>query len=392
MSHDSSQATLRHKSNALHERVREFARVHLRTDLIVGPQRESFEELALDIARYQLEMSAGFSRLVGRKNGVLNSLEDIPILPTDAFRCTRVAMHPPEWDEVVYQTSGTTGVETGKHPVRDLKTKEELCLLQARESLFKEHSRGIIVALASPPQEPQTSSLTHMMELFMKRFDGRQLSPDPTGAPFDSRAPGRWLVGSHGIDIEGLCRAARLAIYRSEPLFILGTSFALLATLETLDDQQIRTPSRTYLMITGGFKGKSHQVSEDQLRARAVETFRTTPERIVGEYGMTELSSQLFEGKKRGYYLAPPWLRLQAIDPTTYKRVEPGTPGLAHFIDLANIDSCLSIVTQDLIRETNDGYQLQGRASRSPSRGCSLPYESLLISPSPLLSSRGSSL
>ena len=380
MSADANSAPAVLKSNALHARVRAFALEQIASAEYQDSNSDTFESLALDIARFQFDMSPGFARLTAQKSESLSKLEDLPIVPTDAFRHCRVAVHPAALDSAVFQTSGTTGNQTGKHAVRDLSTKEELTLLQARTSLFSEYTRGIVVALAAPPQSPPISSLNHMMELFMRSFDGRALSPDPRGAPFDAHDSGRWLFDSHGVNVAALVRAARIAIHRSEPLFVLATSFALLATLEEIDGQELRMPSRTIIMVTGGFKGKEHTVNEQGLRDAAARTFQTTPDRIIGEYGMTELSSQLFEGKKRGHYLAPPWLRVTPVDPATYQPVPPGEAGLAHFIDLANVDSCLSIVTQDLIRETMDGYELVGRAQHAPHRGCSLPYESFLTS------------
>jgi hypothetical protein len=141
-------------------------------------------------------------------------------------------------------------------------------------------------------------------------------------------------------------------------------------------------------VYTGGFKGRTREVPADQLRARIEELLG--PERIVGEFGMTELSSQLYEGSSsgaalesavanapRGTYLAPPWLSVRALDPTTLEPVEPGQPGLAGFIDLANVDSAVYVVTQDLIREEGGGVRLLGRMPRAPMRGCSLAAEAI---------------
>lgn len=256
-------------------------------------------------------------------------------------------------------------------------------MLQARHTLFAEHARGVVVALAPPPSHPQSSSLGHMMALLMREFDGRRLTPDPIGAAFDADSESRWLVGRAGIRLNDLHRAAKIALHRSEPLFILSTSFALLAALEELDGGKIRTPNRTTLMITGGFKGKKTDVSEERLREMARRTFSLDPARIIGEYGMTELSSQLFEVPGTRRYVAPPWLRVRALDQVTRAPVEKGEAGLAHFIDLANVDSCLSVITQDLIRVHDDGIELLGRAPRAIPRGCSLPYEGLLLEGSP---------
>lgn len=394
------------KSDALHERVLAFA--HSFETQAAGAC-DTFENLALDIARFQYDHSPGFARLCGVPRAELTHLGHIPTVPSDVFRLGRVALHPPELDTAVFRTSGTTSELTGQHPVRRVSTKERLALLQAQRTLFSEFGRGVVVALATRPDG--TSSLGHMMELFMQHFDGRPLVADPQGAAWSSAEPGRFLIDARGVDIEGLERAARLAKHRSEPLYVLSTSFAMVAALDALEGASIVAPSRTKVMITGGFKGRSRHVDETQLRQAIAHAFGIQQERIVGEYGMTELSSQLFEQAgsvttlrepsdalvsggtpttawwqqrgPSGVYFAPPWLRVRAVSPQTYQEVPHGEVGLAHFIDLANIDSCISVLTQDQVRNLGGGIQLLGRAPKAPPRGCSLPFEALAFSSLP---------
>lgn len=364
-------------SDLLHVRVQKFARQALESRLPPSGESDTFETLALDIARFQFEQSAGFARLVAAHTGQLLSFADIPLLPTDAFRYSRVGVHPKELDVAVFRTSGTTS-ESGQHPMRTLATKEALALLQAERSLFQNQRRALVVALAPCPSEPPTSSLGHLMEQFMQVFDGRPLSTDPSGGHFDPRAPGRWLSDAGGINVEGLLRAVRLASHRSEAFCLLSTSFALAAALEALDGQKVRVPARTKVMLTGGFKGMRTLLSETDLRAAARSAFGISESNIIGEYGMTELSSQLFQNPKTSLYEPPPWLRVTAVDPATHSPLPQGEIGLAHFLDLANVDSCVSVLTQDLVQVTGDGVKLLGRAPRAIARGCSLPYEGLI--------------
>ena len=392
------------KSEALHRRVVAFAQS---SETKRSPLGDSFEKLALDIARFQMENSPGFARLCPFDKTQLKSIDQLPVVPSDVFRLTRVALHPKELDAAVFRTSGTTNDLTGEHPVRRLETKEQLGLIQAQRTLFREYGRGVVVALAPPPDG--SSSLMAMMESFMRHFDGRPLLASPEGAAFSLREPGRFLIDAQGIDVGGLHRAARLAKHRAEPLYVLSTSFAMVAALEALDGEPVVAPGRTKIMITGGFKGRAHDVDEDQFRRNICRCFGIDTTQIIGEYGMTELTSQLFEqpplaarGSVRadrtqasrepgtwnwwdqegpaGLFFAPPWLKVRALDPTSYREVPAGEPGLAHFIDLGNVDSCLSVLTQDRIVLADGGVRLLGRAPRAPLRGCSLPFESLAFS------------
>ena len=141
-------------------------------------------------------------------------------------------------------------------------------------------------------------------------------------------------------------------------------------------------------MPTGGFKGKSREISADELRRRTAVAFGIDLRHIVGEYGMTELSSQLYEGclphgklaANGGIYLPPPWLSVCPVDPETMRPVQGDALGIARFTDLANVDSAVCVVTQDVIRRKGNGIELQGRWRGAPARGCSLSTEEWVAS------------
>ena len=52
--------------------------------------------------------------------------------------------------------------------------------------------------------------------------------------------------------------------------------------------------------------------------------------------------------------------------------VEIGQVGLLQIVDLANVNSVLSLQTEDLARRHTDGFELLGRVELAESRGCSL--------------------
>jgi hypothetical protein len=358
--------TLLAESEALHARVRELAR---------GVGDDRFEPLALDIARFQARWSPGYSRLVDGRGASFDSVDAIPAVPADVFRLARVAVHPPELDVVRFTTSGTTGGERGTHAMRITDTYRELSLCFGRQALASAwDGPAVVVALAPPPGSASESSLGFMMRAFMQELDGRSLSVDPSGALFDADSPARWLANPSGVDVAGLRRAALVASERKEPLLVLATSFALVLLLDALAGKPIPAPKQTVVMQTGGFKGKTREIAPEKLRARVARAFKIPSARVIGEYGMTELTSQLYE-RAPGIYVAPPWLRVTPVDPVS---MQPAAEGLARFVDLGNVDSAISIVTQDWVRRVDDGIELLGRRRGAPLRGCSLATEALL--------------
>ena len=129
----------------------------------------------------------------------------------------------------------------------------------------------------------------------------------------------------------------------------------------------------------------------EELREGVTSALQLGPGRVVGEYGMTELTSQLYEGTLHegalaarhpdaapGVYFEPHWLRVTPVDPVTLLPLPDGEVGLARFIDVGNVDSAVSVVTQDLVRRAQGGVQLLGRQAGAPPRGCSLAVEALL--------------
>ena len=361
-------------SDALHARVRAFAR---------GESAEHFDELALAIARFQRERSAAFARLVELHGSRLDSVAAIPAVPVDAFRLSRVALHRAEADVVRFVTSGTTSSERGTHPIRTLDTYVELALLLGRRALVGGATGPrVVVNLARVPDSPPSSSLSFMMRLFVEHFDGRSFDT----SPFDPDAPARWLLDEHGVDVSALERAVELARSRGEPLLVLTTAFALVDLLDRLENQRFRAPPGSSIMVTGGFKGRTRELDKVTLRETAAELFGIDPARVVGEYGMTELTSQLYEGTLpegalRGpadRFVAPAWLRVTAVDPATLEALPNGELGIARFVDLGNVDSAVAVQTQDLVRCHPDGVELLGRRPGAPPRGCSLAVEALL--------------
>jgi hypothetical protein len=120
-------------------------------------------------------------------------------------------------------------------------------------------------------------------------------------------------------------------------------------------------------------------VNRIELYAALQALFRLSPERIVAEYGMTELSSQYYDsnaGEPR-LKIAPPWLRSYAVDGTGHSLASGIVGALVH-VDLANRSSCISIQTEDLGAVfPSGGLVLLGRDTGAELRGCSLDAESL---------------
>lgn len=137
-------------------------------------------------------------------------------------------------------------------------------------------------------------------------------------------------------------------------------------------------------METGGFKGATRRVSRDELYGGINRLTGIPPERIVNEYGMTELLSQLWEPvleeglAGRGVHLPAPWLRVRALDPVTLRPVPEGDDGILCFFDLANLGSVAHVLTEDTGSVVEGRVTLRGRMPGSEPRGCSRAMDELM--------------
>jgi hypothetical protein len=334
---------------------------------------ESFDVLACDLARHQAAHSSGFARLCASKRLDLSTLEradDIPAVPTDAFKLTRVAAFPASETAVTFRTSGTTQDVRGTHEMRDVSTYERGAIAFGRRWLVCDHAKLPVVCLAPPPTQMLDSSLVHMCAAFVHAFgDGGH----PT-----------WMIDGDVIDFSGFDERVARALTSSRPMLVLATSFALVHFLDALGDDTFRLPAGSRVMQTGGFKGKSREVPAPLLRTSLAKAFGIPERSIVAEYGMTELSSQFYErtlfddDAKHGYFAEPPWARVIPVDPETLAPVALGEIGIAKIIDLLNVDSAVAVLTQDRVRRLAEGFELLGRLPGAPPRGCSIAIDELL--------------
>lgn len=358
------------QSNVLHEQVQAFIRSSHHA-------HAEFESLALAIARFQAEHIAGYARLVAARQASLTSLQSLPPVPVEAFRLTRIAVHPPELDAVRYLTSGTTGGTRGLHAMRRVDTYRLAALTWARQLLMPAGATHAAVCALLPEGNAESSSLSAMAQMFIEDFEPRIQEARPYGP---------WLLSDDFNVVTALNTEILRAKRCNVPLIVVATSFGLMHLLEELEQSSLEPWSRTVVMPTGGFKGKAKEISTTEQRELVAAAFGIPEAQVIGEYGMTELSSQLYESTtiarapslSSPLYYPPPWLHVAAVDPETLLPVEPGEAGLARFIDLANVDSAICIVTQDRIVQRGSGFELLGREPGAPSRGCSLSTEEWL--------------
>ncbi len=299
--------------------------------------------------------------------------QDVPAVPATAFRFADLVCGEPGSAEAVYVTSGTRAGQgiRGRHLVASVSLYRASALAGVRAWLVPEGVPLQVLSLIPSPSDAPASSLSAMMGFVADTWG------DPTW----------WLAHpERGPDPHAYRAAAAAVAADGRPALVAGTAFGLVQLLDSLERGRppAPLPRGSRLMETGGFKGRSRAVERDVLHARLEACLGVSRDRIVSEYGMTELLSQLWEPvlregpRARGTHVSPPWLGVRALDPVTLAPLAPGEPGLLAFFDLANVGSVSHVLTEDVGSVSPGGVRLHGRAHGAEPRGCSLALEELL--------------
>jgi hypothetical protein len=336
----------------------------------------AFNDLALRVFAFQFGANPVYRAFCERRRATPDSVtwwEDIPAVPATAFKYVDLLCGSPGAVDATYVTSGTTSGEElrGRHHVPRVALYRAAALPNLRAHLVPEDRPLAVLSLIPSPTEAPHSSLSAMMGFVA----------DAWGDPV------RWLGDAdRGADLEAFRGAVAEARDAGRPALVAGTAFAFVHLLDAMarTGGTLAFPDGSRIMETGGFKGRARAVERDELYGALESRLGIPRGHIVNEYGMTELLSQLYEpvlsedAGAAGRHVAPPWLKVRALDPGTLAPLPAGEVGLLAFFDLANAGSVCHVLTQDMGTVSVDGVRLQGRAQGAEPRGCSLAVEDLL--------------
>lgn len=276
----------------------------------------------------------------------VKSLEQIPFLPIQFFKSHTVVSNTNPIQET-FTSSGTTGMATSKHFVTDVSLYEE-SYRKGFSEFYGNIEDYVVLALLPSYLEREGSSLIYMVE------DLIQITHNPESG---------FYLHNHEELIEKLIRLD----HAGQNVILIGVTYALLDLIE----KKTFHLQNTIIMETGGMKGQRKEMIREELHEQLCQGFGVTA--IHSEYGMTELLSQAYS-LGNGVFECPSWMHIlirDTEDALTY--VQKGKTGGINVIDLANINSCSFIATQDLGKKNpNNSFEVLGRFDNSDIRGCNL--------------------
>jgi phenylacetate-coenzyme A ligase PaaK-like adenylate-forming protein len=318
-------------------------------DIFSIQNAKQFEKIALKVFRFQYQNNLvyrQFCDLMKVSIEDVKRLDQIPFLPIGFFKSHAVVSNQEKTQET-FISSGTSGAITSQHLVTDLRLYEQ-SYRQAFANFYGNIEDFVILALLPSYLDRSGSSLIYMFDDLIKQTKN-------TDSGF--------YLNNYNELIDKLISLDKAG----KTVLLLGVTYALLDLIEL----QNFSLSNTIIMETGGMKGKRKEMIREELHEKLSNGFGV--QNIHSEYGMTELLSQAYS-LGNGIFECPNWMDIKirdTEDALTY--IENGKTGGINVIDLANINSCSFIATQDLGKKhNNNSFEILGRFDNSDIRGCNL--------------------
>jgi phenylacetate-coenzyme A ligase PaaK-like adenylate-forming protein len=318
-------------------------------DIFTISNQKQFDKMALKVFRYQYENNGVYREFCDfLKTDVqkVKTIQLIPFLPIQFFKSHEVVSNSNPI-QTTFTSSGTTGMVTSKHLVTDVSIYEE-SYRKAFSQFYGNIEDYVVVALLPSYLEREGSSLIHMVD------DLIQLS---------NQADSGFYLRNYDELIEKLIQLDQ----SGQNVILIGVTYALLDLIEKHPFQL----ENTIIMETGGMKGKRKEMIREELHQELCNGFGVKS--IHSEYGMTELLSQAYS-LGDGIFECPSWMQISIRDTEdALSYIRDGKTGGINVIDLANINSCSFIATQDLGKKYSNGsFEVLGRFDHSDIRGCNL--------------------
>lgn len=319
------------------------------SDIFSISNNKQFEKIALKVFRFQYENNLvyrTFCEHLKVDKQAIKSIKQIPFLPISFFKSHHVVTGENAIQKT-FTSSGTTGMTTSQHHIADLSLYEK-SYRKGFSQFYGNIENYTVLALLPSYLEREGSSLIYMVQ------DLIDLSQNP-----DS--------GFYLHNYEELITKLIALDESGQNVILIGVTYALLDLIEMRKFQL----KNTIIMETGGMKGKRKELIREDLHQQLCHGFGV--EAIHSEYGMTELLSQAYSFGD-GIFECPPWMQVLIRDTEdALSYVDSGKTGGINVIDLANINSCAFIATQDLGKKNpNTTFEVLGRFDNSDIRGCNL--------------------
>lgn len=287
-----------------------------------------------------------YCKLLKIKPNQVNELKHIPFIPIQFFKTHKIVCNNDKITHL-FKSSGTGGSKSINY-VSDINLYVK-SFSKCFENFYGPIKDYVFLGLLPSYLEQKNSSLVYMIDYFIKESKYNE---------------SEFYLN----DYKKLNKLLIKLRKENKRIILFGVSYALLDFIE-----KYPINIRNLIVIeTGGMKGRRIELTREELHFRLSKGFNV--ENIHSEYGMTELFSQAYS-KQKGIFKNPPWMKTLIRDINNPFSVSNTGRGAINFIDLANINTCAFIASDDIGEIFDDfSFKINGRLSESEIRGCNLMF------------------
>jgi len=343
------------------------------------PNQEQFKTLVWESFTFQyenIEPYRNYCKIKGKSPDNVDNIQDIPFVPTSAFKSGIFYAGNAKKAVRMFATSGTTGAKKGKahYSADGLELMDVSIIRNAREMLFSDNVNSRIAILVPSPEEASEMIIAYGMDVLRKVF----------GLPGSG-----FFIRNNQLDVKALMDFLRDSEKQKIPVTLIGATFGFVHLMDSFVEKGVTfsLPEESRIMHAGGFKGKSRELAVSEINSYFKKVFRVPDHAIVNLLGMTELSSQFYDNvifyrkrrkEAKRVKFNSPWTLTFVADPETLKEVALGEKGILMHIDLANLERPSFILTDDIGIRLEGGFEVMGRVKQDGSRGCSITIDELV--------------
>ncbi len=316
-----------------------------------------FQKIAIEIFNFQAKENPVYRQYIEYlkiKPEKITNIKQIPFLPIEFFKTKKILCEPYSnpLPELNFKSSGTTFSLRSNHYVSkpDLYIKS---FTETFEKFFGQVENYTILALLPSYLQAGNSSLVFMVDYLIKKTQ----QPES---------------GFYLNEFSELEQKIDALLAENQKVILFGVAYALLDFAEFISTKK----NNLIIIETGGMKGRKKELTRQELHKILTEAFGT--EKILSEYGMTELLSQAYT-KGDEWFVPASSMKVfirDINDPFSY--ISDAKTGGVNIIDLANLYSCSFIETKDLGLKKQNKFKILGRFDNSDIRGCNLLINSVL--------------
>ncbi|HRP88544.1 MAG TPA: acyl transferase [Edaphocola sp.] len=320
--------------------------ISIASDWLPSIHSDNFNEKALQLFQFQywnIPVYQQYCNYIHKHPQTIKSITQIPFLPISFFKSHKVfnASLP---EKLIFESSGTTGMTPSRHYIAHPEYYE-YAFLKGFKQFYGDPKDYIFLGLLPSYLERQHSSLVYMVQHLMNESNHS-------------------LNGFYLDDWNQLSEILQKKTDRK--IFFIGVTFALLDFAEAFP----MNLKDVIVMETGGMKGRKEEWTRMQVHDFLKRQWNLKS--VHSEFGMSEMLSQAYS-KGNGIFKTSSTLKVLLRDENDPLCTFEKGSGCINVIDLANIDSCAFIATEDIGKVSEDNtFEVLGRRDSAALRGCSL--------------------